>query len=319
MNLTIYSFHNYYFRSVAGPLLLQSIQQWKDNGVLGLQSVVLYSLPELDGAIDTVVLGGLVGDDIELVPERVKRLTGRVSKWVQLRNTPPKDRKLAIALYGFPPNVGAVGTAALLDVPRSLENLLRKLREEGYNVGEFDVDANNDGNDDTAASSSGESLVAALSVLCETAVISLGAQNMQGALDAKMKRARAGDTTVAATLAKPGGGLGGASVRSMDISMDDLENVLGKYMTDKVKKAWNKERGPGVSAKGDMVISGLQLGNVWITVQPLLGIEGDPMRLLFERDLTPHPQYCAAYEYMQLDESDGGIGAQAVIHLGKQP
>ena len=45
---------------VATPLLLQSIQQWKDNGVLGLQSVVIYSLPKLDGAIDLVVLGGLV-------------------------------------------------------------------------------------------------------------------------------------------------------------------------------------------------------------------------------------------------------------------
>ena len=40
------------------------------------------------------------------------------------------------------------------------------------------------------------------------------------------------------------------------------------------------------------------------------------MRLLFERDLTPHPQYCAAYEWMRLDESEGGVGAQAVVHLG---
>ncbi len=56
--------------------------------------------------------------------------------------------------------------------------------------------------------------------------------------------------------------------------------------------------GNKVSAKGKLVVSGLQLGNVWITVQPLLGVEGDPMRLLFERDLTPHPQYCAAYEWM---------------------
>ena len=39
---------------VASPLLLQSITTWKENGVLGLQSVVLYSLPELDGAVDTV-------------------------------------------------------------------------------------------------------------------------------------------------------------------------------------------------------------------------------------------------------------------------
>jgi magnesium chelatase subunit H len=34
-------------------------------------------------------------------------------------------------------------------------------------------------------------------------------------------------------------------------------------------------------------------------VQPLLGLEGDPMRLLFERDLTPHPQYAAAYKWLQ--------------------
>ena len=63
---------------VASPLLLQSIQQWKLSGVLGLQSVVLYALPELDGAIDTVVLGGLVGDKIELVHERVRKLTDRI-------------------------------------------------------------------------------------------------------------------------------------------------------------------------------------------------------------------------------------------------
>ena len=42
---------------------------------------------------------------------------------------------------------------------------------------------------------------------------------------------------------------------------------------------------------GRLLVSGLQLGNVWIGVQPALGVEGDPMRLLFERDLTPHPQY----------------------------
>lgn len=58
-----------------------------DNGLilllwfpLLLQSVVLYSLPELDGAIDTVPLGGLVGDDIYLVPERVTRLASRLHK-----------------------------------------------------------------------------------------------------------------------------------------------------------------------------------------------------------------------------------------------
>lgn len=48
-------------------LILQDMASWTRDGVAGLQSVVLYSLPELDGAIDTVPLGGLVGNDIYLV------------------------------------------------------------------------------------------------------------------------------------------------------------------------------------------------------------------------------------------------------------
>lgn len=140
---------------------------------------------------------------------------------------------------------------------------------------------------------------------------------MQEAVDARIKRAISGDLTTADTLAKPGGGLGGARVRSLSVKFDNLEKVLGKYMTKKVRRAWSdKERGPGVAANGDLIVSGLELGNIWISVQPLLGVEGDPMRLLFERDLTPHPQYIASYKYMSLPEEKGGIGAQVVIHLG---
>jgi magnesium chelatase subunit H len=292
---------------VASPLLLQSIPQWKKNGVLGLQSVVLYSLPELDGAIDTVVLGGLVGDKIALIPERVRKLTSRVKGWVNLRRTPAKDRKVAISLYGFPPNVGAVGTAALLDVPHSLEGLLLRLEEEGYDTGNWSSDPD----------ASGESLVAALSIMCENAVIMAGAERMQAAVDTKINRAQSNDETVAATLARPGGGLGGAKVRAKNVSSDELEKMLGKYMMKKVRRAWSeKDPGPGVSANGEYVVSGLEIGNVLVFVQPLLGVEGDPMRLLFERDLTPHPQYVAAYEWLRLPETNGGIGAQTIVHLG---
>lgn len=292
---------------IASPLLLQSIPQWKKDGVLGLQSVVLYSLPELDGAIDTVVLGGLVGDKIALIPERVRKLVSRIKGWVDLRKTPKEDRKIAIVVYGFPPNVGAVGTAALLDVPRSLDNLLKRMHEEGYNVGDFATDPD----------ACGESLVAALSILNEDAVISAGTEKMNEALDTRIQRAVQGIRPTPETLAKPNAGLGGAQIRALSVSNDDLESVMGKYMWKKVRRAWpEKERGPGIASNGDMVVSGLQVGNVWITVQPLLGVEGDPMRLLFQRDLTPHPQYCAGYEYMKLAEDQGGIGAQSVIHLG---
>ena len=62
---------------------------------------------------------------------------------------------------------------------------------------------------------------------------------------------------------------------------------------------------------GNYVVGGVQLGNVWIGVQPALGLEGDPMRLLFERDLTPHPQYAAFYKWLQQEYC-----ADAVLHFG---
>ena len=46
-----------------------------------------------------------------------------------------QDRKIAVLVYGFPPNVGATGTAALLNVPKSLERLLGALGKQGYNLG----------------------------------------------------------------------------------------------------------------------------------------------------------------------------------------
>lgn len=46
-----------------------------------------------------------------------------------------QDRKIAVLLYGFPPGVGATGTAALLNVPASLAKLLEGLQQQGYDLG----------------------------------------------------------------------------------------------------------------------------------------------------------------------------------------
>jgi magnesium chelatase subunit H len=54
---------------------------------------------------------------------------------VGLRRTPPSERRLALMLYGFPPGVGATGTAALLNVPQSLEQLLAALQVRRYAMG----------------------------------------------------------------------------------------------------------------------------------------------------------------------------------------
>jgi magnesium chelatase subunit H len=111
---------------------------------------------------------------------------------------------------------------------------------------------------------SGQSLVAALSICSENSVIAGGCDKMQSAIEQRMERARNGDQTVPETLAKPGGGLAGATVLGKDMNFDELEKMLGKYMAKKVRKSWpEKERGPGMNMKGEMVVNGLQLGNIW--------------------------------------------------------
>ncbi|MBE9055377.1 magnesium chelatase subunit H [Sphaerospermopsis sp. LEGE 08334] len=251
---------------VAAPLLIQDIHSWTRQGIGGLQSVVLYALPELDGAIDTIPLGGLVGEDIYLVPERVQRLIDRVKNWVSLRQKLASERKIAIILYGFPPGYGAVGTAALLNVPRSLIKLLQALKEQGYNVGDIPED--------------GEELIKQVKAKDEE--METWEKDKPFPTDANTVNAR------------------------------KLEKWLGYLRTYRIEKQWKSLTGAGIKTYGDELhIGGVQLGNVWIGVQPPLGIQGDPMRLMFERDLTPHPQYAAYYKWLQNE-----FQADAVVHFG---
>ncbi|GAB4283095.1 MAG: magnesium chelatase subunit H [Oscillatoriaceae cyanobacterium] len=252
---------------VAAPLLIQDIHSWTRQGIGGLQSVVLYALPELDGAIDTIPLGGLVGEDIYLIPERVKRLTGRIKNWLQLRQTPPSQRRVAIILYGFPPGYGATGTAALLDVPRSLLKLLQTMQQQGYNVGELPAD--------------GEEIIRQVKTADEIVSLSMAKSNHSG--------------------------LPGAST-----PVKTLEKWLGYLLTTRIEKQWGELHKTGIKTYGDdFHIGGVWFGNVWVGVQPPLGINGDPMRLMFERDMTPHPQYAAFYKWLQNE-----FQPHAVVHFG---
>ena len=88
-------------------------------------------------------------------------------------------------LYGFPPNVGAVGTAALLNVPRSLDAILHTLQNAGY---------------DAPTGLSGEALVAGVAWLCRPDVINGGAARMISLARSRARRAKAGDPNVAEAL-----------------------------------------------------------------------------------------------------------------------
>ncbi len=125
----------------AHPLEFQTIEQWAENatGLGPVETTMLVALPELDGATNPTVFAGRhgqgqAGREMAPIPERVAALTDRAARLATLRRSKRGDRKLGIVLFGFPPNAGAVGSAAYLAVWESLWNTLNRLKSEGYKV-----------------------------------------------------------------------------------------------------------------------------------------------------------------------------------------
>lgn len=125
----------------AQALEFQSLEEWRanDRGLTPVEATMMVAIPELDGATGPLVFGGRAasavdGKRMQADPERADMLARRVARLIRLRAVKPSDRKLAIAIFNFPPNGGGVGTAAHLAVFESLLNTLKGLKRTGYSV-----------------------------------------------------------------------------------------------------------------------------------------------------------------------------------------
>jgi CobN/Magnesium Chelatase len=111
-------------------------------------------------------------------------------------------------------------------------------------------------------------------VLSQDTVISRGYDRLQTTLDHACSLTDDCSYRVANPI-----GLGSAKVVGTSVNPYDLDKYLSKRMTRRVDKQWSvpsksSSEQVAASATGDYVVSGLQLGNVFIGVQPLLGLEG---------------------------------------------
>jgi magnesium chelatase subunit H len=125
------------FRS-AVSLDMQTIESWRASGT-GLNPVqagMQIAIPEIDGATEPFVYGGMPEGACEPVAlaERCRKFARRLKRWQRLQTVERRELKLAVMLFCFPPNKGNIGTAADLDVFPSAWEILRRLREEGYEV-----------------------------------------------------------------------------------------------------------------------------------------------------------------------------------------
>jgi len=137
----------------AQPLEFQTLSQWAKGGqgLSPIETTMLIALPELDGATNPTVFAGRHGPDgcdgcpggchiksavkaMAPCPERIDALVDKAMRLGTLRRTRNADKTAAIVLFGFPPNAGAVGTAAYLSVFESLHNTLHEMKRSGYDV-----------------------------------------------------------------------------------------------------------------------------------------------------------------------------------------
>jgi magnesium chelatase subunit H len=137
----------------AHPVEFQTLSQWQADprGLQPVEATIMVAIPELDGGILPMTFGGRCGrteneapcngcDGISCAknmvshPERAATLAARVAAMVALRRSTRLARRIAIVLFNFPPNSGAIGTAAYLAVFESLFNTLNALAAAGYDV-----------------------------------------------------------------------------------------------------------------------------------------------------------------------------------------
>jgi magnesium chelatase subunit H len=133
-----------FFKSLNVPyrsavsLDVQTVEAWGDSwtGLNPVQLGMQVAIPEIDGATEPFVFGGMSAETSEPVPleDRCRRLARRIVRWHRLQTAPRSEIKLALVVFCFPPDRGNVGTAAELDVFASVWEMLRRLKSEGYDV-----------------------------------------------------------------------------------------------------------------------------------------------------------------------------------------
>ncbi|MEL4504804.1 cobaltochelatase subunit CobN [Luteococcus sp. H138] len=274
---------------IQGLCLTSSRADWQanDDGVSPLDAATQIAIPEFDGRI----IGGPFSfkefDDEGLPhyvadPERCTRLARLATHHARLRHLPNEDKKIALMLSAYPTKHARIGNAVGLDTPVSAVRLLRRLRDEGYDLGgENEVTRIIEGDDDTVA---GDALIHAL--------IAAGGQDEEWLTSDQLTDAH---------------------VRITPDQYREWTADLPSELREQMTEAWGE--GPGqlfVNDDGELVLATLQAGNVVLMIQPPRGFGENPVAIYHDPDMAPSHHYIGAYRWIE-----HGFGADAVVHLGK--
>jgi magnesium chelatase subunit H len=262
------------------PVEFQTLDHWGGSarGLLPVESTMMVAIPELDGATGSMVYGGRGG--------AASVQCSGCTKGCHFDN--PQDvhdmqtcSERADAL--------AARVGRLVDLRRS-ERAERKVAAVIFN---FPPNAGNTG-------------TAAFLGVFESLYNTLAAMKRQGytvelpeSVDALRERIITGN---AAQYGAP------ANVHAL-IGVDD--HVKRERHLREIEAQWGPAPGQQQSDGSRIFVMGERFGHVFVGIQPGMGYEGDPMRLLFENGFAPTHAFSAFYRWIRED-----FGAHAALHFG---
>lgn len=273
----------------------QTPDQWRDDpqGLPATTAVYSLAQPEAFGVSAPVMVAGSVqakpGDPAHgcrtFIPieDRIHTLCRRVRRWVRLRQTANRDKRITFVLHNNPCKgvEATVGMAVGLDALESLALVLQAMKRAGYHVG---------------------------------GAPATGREILKEIMDRKAV-AEFRWTTVDEIVAKNG------ALCMMDRNeYGPWFDQLPEKARSKVLGDWGSFPGEGMAYRHNgsdrLVITGIRYGNIRVMVQPKRGCygakcTGEVCRILHDPELAPPHHWLATYKYIQ-DHSD------AVVHFGTE-
>ena len=259
---------------VLSPIRLSynSIDEWKESpqglGQMSISRTVCR--PEYNGIIEPTVIGGRqliddkgnMGDAYEYQPieKNIAFLVERIKAWRNLQTKKNRDKRIAIIYYNHSSGKHDVG-ASYLNIFKSLEVMLKRMKKEGYSIkGELPS----------------ENRIKEL-VLKSGRNIGSWAP---GELDDLI-------------------GSGGVIEIPISQYMKWYSSMDENYRKS-VDKEWGKvEKSKIMIRHSKIIIPNVDLGNIILLPQPSRGWGDDPMKLYHSTELYPHHQYTAFYLYLK--------------------
>ena len=264
----------------AHPVEFQTLEQWggSDRGLLPVESTIMVAIPELDGATSPIVFGGRPGGPGVTCTGCHHACTFKSTDNAQdMQSCPERALMLAARI------------SKLVELRRG-DRAKRRIAIVIFN---FPPNAGNIGS------------AAYLSVF-ESLFHTLNAMKTQGyAVELPQSIDSLRESILSGNSAQYGCD---ANVHAL-IPTDD--HVRRERWLKEIEAQWGPAPGRQLSNGSSIFILGKQFGNVLISVQPPFGYEGDPMRLLFEKGLSPTHAFSAFYRYLRED-----FKAHAVLHFG---